>query len=90
VGATRGFISKPFIWKGILQGLISSVIAILLLAGIIYISQRELPELVNLQDIDLYLSLFLIVIILGIIISWFSNYFAVRKYIRLKTEYLYY
>jgi len=90
VGATRRFISKPFIWKGILQGVISAFIAILLLAGIIYVSQRELPELVNLQDIDLYLSLFLIVIILGIIISWFSNYFAVRKYIRLKTDYLYY
>ncbi len=90
VGATRRFISKPFIWKGILQGVISAFIAIFLLAGIIYISQRELPELVNLQDIDLYLSLFLIVIVLGIIISWFSNYFAVRKYIRLKTDYLYY
>jgi len=90
VGATRRFISKPFIWKGILQGVISAFIAIVLLAGIIYVSQRELPELVNLQDIDLYLSLFVLVIILGIIISWFSNYFAVRKYIRLKTDYLYY
>jgi cell division transport system permease protein len=90
VGATRRFISKPFIWKGILQGIISAFIAIILLAGIIYVSQRELPDLVNLQDIDLYLSLFLIVILLGIIISWLSNYFAVRKYIRLKTDYLYY
>ncbi|MBC8181821.1 cell division protein FtsX [candidate division KSB1 bacterium] len=90
VGATRRFISKPFILKGVLQGIIGSFIAILLLVGIVYVSQRELPELVNLQDIDLFLSLFGIVIFLGIIISWLSNYFAVRKYIRIKTDYLFY
>lgn len=90
VGATRYFISKPFIWKGILHGVIGAFIAIVLLAGIIYFSQRELPELINLQDIDLFLSLFGIVIVLGIIISWLSNLLAVRKYIRIKTDSLYY
>ena len=90
VGATHNFISKPFIWKGILHGIIGAFIAIILLSGIIYVSQRELPELINLQDIDLFLSLFGIVIILGIIISWLSNLLAVRKYIKLKTDSLYY
>ena len=90
VGATRGFISKPFIWMGIVHGLVGAFISIILLSGIIYVSQRELPELVNLQDIDLFLTLFAFVIVLGIFISWLSNYFAVRKYIRLKTDYLYY
>lgn len=90
VGATHNFISKPFIWKGILHGVIGALIAIILLSGIIYFSQRELPELINLQDIDLFLSLFGIVILLGIIISWMSNLLAVRKYIRLKTDSLYY
>ncbi|MCD4729032.1 MAG: permease-like cell division protein FtsX [Bacteroidales bacterium] len=89
VGATHNFISKPFILKGILHGVIGSFIAITLLTGIIYISQRELPELINLQDIDLFLSLFGIVILMGIIISWLSNLLAVRKYIRLKTDSLY-
>lgn len=90
VGATRSFISKPFILKGIIQGIAGAFIAILLLTGLMYISQRELPELINLQEIDLYLSLFGLVIVLGIIITWFSNYFAVRKYIKIKTDYLYY
>ena len=62
----------------------------MLLSGIIYFSQRELPELINLQDIDLFLSLFGIVILLGVFISWMSNLLAVRKYIRLKTDSLYY
>ncbi len=90
VGATRRFISKPFILVGILQGIIAALIAIILLSGIIYLSQREIPELVSLQDINLFLSLFGIVILLGIIISWLSNFFAVRKYLRIKSDYIYY
>ena len=90
VGATRRFISKPFILMGIVHGIVGAFIAIILLSGIIYISQRELPELINLQDIDMFLSLFGIVILLGVLISWLSNYFAVRKYIRIKTDHLYY
>jgi cell division transport system permease protein len=90
VGATRRFISKPFILKGIVQGIIGAMLAIVLLTGIVYVSQREVPELVNLQEIDLYLSLFGIVILLGIIITWLSNYFAVRKYIKIKSENLYF
>jgi cell division transport system permease protein len=90
IGATRLFISKPFIWKGIIQGIAGAFIAIFLLAGLIYFSQKEFPELINLQEIDLYLSLFGLVILLGIVITWFSNYFAVRKYIKIKTDNLYY
>jgi cell division transport system permease protein len=90
VGATRRFISRPFIMKGILQGIIGAFIAIGLLIGIIYISQREMPELVTLQELDLFLSLFGIVILLGVLITWLSNYFAVRKYIKIKSDNLYY
>jgi len=90
VGATRAFISKPFILRGMVQGMIGAFIAILLLAGIIYLSRREVPELVDLQNPEMFLSLFAFVLILGIVISWLSNYFAVRKYIKIKTEKLYY
>lgn len=90
VGATRAFISKPFILRGMVQGMIGAFIAILLLAGIIYLSRREVPELVDLQNPEMFLSLFAFVLIIGIVISWLSNYFAVRKYIKIKTEKLYY
>ena len=90
VGATQGFIRRPFILKGISQGLYSSLIAILLLGGTLYLSQQEFPELVNLQDFQLFLSLFVIVTLLGIIISWVSTFLAVRKYLRIKGDNLYY
>lgn len=89
VGATQSFIRKPFILRSIVHGLAGAFIALLLLSGTIYLFINQLPELMSLQEIDLYLSLFGIVITLGIIISCISTYFAVRKYLRLKTDYLY-
>lgn len=90
VGATEGFIRRPFVQTSIIHGLISSLMAIGMLTGVIYISRREIPEIVSLQSLDLFLILFAFVIIIGFLISWISTYFAVRKYLRIKTDYLYY
>lgn len=90
VGATHRFIRRPFIIRGVIQGILGALIAILILMGIVTISQREFPDLINLQDIDLFLILFGIVVLLGVLISWLSNFFAVRKYIKIKTDNLYY
>lgn len=84
VGATHGFISRPFILKSLLHGLISAFIAIILLSTVIYFSQQALPELVELQDIDLFLSLFGIVSILGLLITGLSTIFAVGRYLYIK------
>lgn len=90
VGATQGFIRKPFVFSGIRHGIYGHLIAIALLIGIIYWAQSEIPELIVLQDVDLFASLFEIVLFLGIFITWICTYFAVRKYLRLKTDDLYY
>lgn len=89
VGATQGFIRKPFVITGMIQGIYGALIAIGLLVGVLYIAQKEVPELFELQDMELFLSLFGIVIVLGIFISWISTAMAVRKYLRLKTEDMY-
>ena len=90
VGATQGFIRAPFVFRGIRHGIYGAVIAILLLLGIIYWAQKEIPELIVLQDVNLFASLFGIVFFLGILITWICTYLAVRKYLRLKTDDLYY
>jgi cell division transport system permease protein len=89
VGATQAFIRKPFVVIGVVQGLIGAILAILLLLGLLYAGQRQIPELVGIQDTNMLLSLFALVILLGIIISWVSTHMAVRKYLRIKTDYLY-
>lgn len=90
VGATHGFIRRPFVWRGIVNGIISALFAILLLYGVFYVAQQNLPELIDLQNLEMYLSLFTLVMGLGILISWLSTSFAVTKYLRAQTGDLYY
>lgn len=90
VGATQSFVRRPFVLKGIKHGIYGATIAILMLIGVLYFAQKQLPELAELQDEKMLLTLFGLVIILGIIISWISTSLAVRKYLRLKADDLYY
>lgn len=90
VGATQGFIRKPFIFNGIKHGIYGALIAIVLLISVLYFAEKQLPELVEIQDIQLLATLFGIVIVSGIIISWISTSLAVRKYLRLRADELYY
>ncbi len=90
VGATQGFIRRPFVLKGIRHGIYGAGIAIAMLIGFLFFIQKQLPELAELQDPNMLASLFGIVILLGIIISWISTSLAVRKYLRLKSDDLYY
>ena len=90
VGATHGFIRRPFVWKGIANGIMSALFAILLLYAVFYMTQQNIPELVDLQNLEMYLTLFAIVIVLGMVISWFSTTIAVTKYLRAQTGDLYY
>ncbi|MFA6950629.1 MAG: permease-like cell division protein FtsX [Lentimicrobiaceae bacterium] len=85
VGATRGFISKPFIFRSLIHGLVSSFLAIILLGVVLWFSQQALPELVDLQDIDLFMTLFGIVTILGLTITGLSTILAVSRYLHIKT-----
>ena len=89
VGATQRFIRKPFLLKSLWHGLLSAMIAIVLLGVVLYFSRRILPELVDMQDIDMFLSLFGIVTLLGLFITGFSTLFAVRKFLRISQDRLY-
>lgn len=90
VGATRIFISKPFLFKGIRQGIIAGIIAGFLLAGFLLISTRFIPDLLQLQDENILLLVFVGVIVVGIIISGISALLSVTRYLRLKTSDLYF
>ncbi|MCT4590198.1 MAG: permease-like cell division protein FtsX [Carboxylicivirga sp.] len=90
VGATKGFIRRPILWGSILHGFVGAVIAITLLAGFIYLTSHELAGVVGFNNMDLILILFGIVIILGIFITYISTFFAVNKYLNLRTDDLYF
>ncbi|KAB1063462.1 cell division protein FtsX [Salibacter halophilus] len=89
VGATQSFIRKPFVNQGIVHGLYGALIALVLLAGVIYYAQSEMPEIFDMQDVEIFAVLFVIVVLLGMFISWLSTTFAVNRYLKLKTDQLY-
>lgn len=89
VGATKGFIRKPFILYGIWHGLLGGLIAIILLIGMLYLATLQIPDLVILQSYSEFGMVFLAVIGIGIFISGFSTYLAVSKFLRLKIYDLY-
>lgn len=90
VGATRTFISKPFIFKGFRQGVVAGIIAGIMLAGFLILSTKFIPDLLQLQDENVLVILFSGIVLLGIIISSFSALLAVLRYLRLKTSDLYF
>ena len=89
VGATRGFIRRPFILLAALHGLIAAFIAILILLGILYYAQREIPEIVILRNYTEFGIVLLGLVGVCIFITAISTSFAVSKYLRLKIYDLY-
>ncbi|MCB0480956.1 MAG: permease-like cell division protein FtsX [Flavobacteriales bacterium] len=89
VGATPAFIQRPFVWRGIVNGLIGAMIAVSGILVLLYYAQQKMPELFNLQDVELLGSLFGLVLLLSVIITWISTSLAVRRYLRMKTDKLY-
>lgn len=89
VGANNSFIRRPFLYKSALHGSFGALIAIGMLTGMIYLIQNEMESVINFQDFKLLSILFIIVLIIGIAISWISTYFAVNRYLNIKTDYLY-
>lgn len=90
VGATQGFIRRPIVLQGIKHGIYGAFIAIAMLMGVLSFAQKQMPELVALQDEVMLATLFGLVILIGIVISWISTSLAVRKYLHLKAGDLHY
>ena len=89
VGATRWFIAKPMDMRALVNGLISGLIAVAGIVGVIFLTEKWLPEMRALRDYTLLTGMFLIIVILGIGISFFSTHRSVIKYLKMKLDDLY-
>lgn len=89
VGATRGFIAKPMNLRAILNGLISSGIAIALLLILVRWAEGQFPQLRAIRDTQLTLILIGGMILVGVGISLFSTHRSVIKYLKMSLDDLY-
>jgi len=90
VGATNTFIRRPFLWRSALHGIYSAFIAMAILVLSLYWAEGQLEDIVSVHDVQILGGLFLIVFFSGIFLSWISTFFAVNKYLKIKTDNLYY
>ena len=89
VGATKGFICRPFAGQAFFQGIISSSIAVLALIGVLYIVRNEFNQMFLLFDMKVLGIVLLGVILTGILICLLSTIFVVRRLISLTNDELY-
>lgn len=90
VGATDSFIRAPFIRRSIKFGLIGAFTANVLLFVLMMSYASELTGIISLDDFTIFGFVFVLVMLLGVLISWSSTYMAVNKFIRLKFDELFY
>ena len=90
VGATNSFIRRPFLLRSVLHGIYSAFVAMAILVLSLYWAEGQLEGILSVRDVQILGGLFLIVFFLGITLSWISTFFAVNKYLKIKTDDLYY
>lgn len=97
VGASWQFISRPYIRRGILNGFVSGLIAVGMIAIVWFFLQNFLQYFLQQDTLELNLLLKNYVfwvyigslILLGVLISWISTFYVVNKYLKMRLDELY-
>jgi cell division transport system permease protein len=89
VGATESFIRRPFLKQGVSQGFFGGLLADLFLVGILYWISKRVPDLILIQDMYVIGAILLAVIVLGVVLAWFSTRAALDKFLKADLDKLY-
>lgn len=90
VGAKASFIRAPFIKRNIYNGFIGAIIALVFLFGSIYYFQNEIGESLNIMQFDVLFPVAIVTCVVSLIITFFSALFSVNRFLRMKTNDLYF
>ncbi|MBS1593154.1 MAG: hypothetical protein JST90_02440 [Bacteroidetes bacterium] len=88
-GATRWFIIRPYLGRSILNGLISGVLAALVVYAIGYYLHYEFSDLVLTTDLVIFAMLSGILALSGVLITMVSTVIALTRYLNYKLDDLY-
>ena len=90
VGATRGFIRRPFVVQAVFEGVLAAFIAIALLLVGLMIVKNSFGQLFEIFQLRQLLMVMGIVLVSGVAICVISTYFVVNKMVSLSRGELYY
>lgn len=88
-GATRWFIIRPYLGRSILNGLISGVLAALVVYAIGYYLHYEFADLVLTTDLVIFAMLSGVLALSGVLITMVSTVIALTRYLNYKLDDLY-
>jgi len=89
VGATRGFIRKPFILTHVKLGLFGAFLAIVMLSGALYYIQNFFDYVNFESDIQIIMAMFGAISIFSMLITYLCTFFATQKFLKSKIDQLY-
>jgi cell division transport system permease protein len=89
VGAKHSYIRKPFLIQSIFQGIVSAIIGMGLLMTLFFALNNVLESIEISYDISSLIILFSSLLIIGIVITFVSTWFALNKFLRMKLDDLY-
>lgn len=89
VGATEGFIIKPFMKYFIIQGVIGALLSWILLTIFIVAMFKNIPELALLINFGNLVIIYISVLILGVVLTTVSTYLSMLKYLHADIDDLY-
>jgi len=89
VGATESFIRRPFLRQGVSQGFFGGLLADLFLVGILYAVTKRIPNLTLLQDMTVIAVILVGIVVLGMLLAWFSTRAALDKFLKADLDKLY-
>jgi len=89
VGATKGFIQKPFLMRSVLHGFLAGFLASAFLMLVLEYANSQISDLRQLQEPEKIYILLGFLFLLGGFLGLISTYRAIRKYLRLSLDELY-
>ncbi|MCD7899668.1 MAG: permease-like cell division protein FtsX [Bacteroides sp.] len=89
VGASWGFIRRPFLVRNFWIGVIAALFANMILVGAAYWLILYFPDLIRVVTPEIMLLVIVAVMAFGIIITYTCAYFSVNRYLRMKNDALY-
>jgi cell division transport system permease protein len=89
VGAKSRYIRQPFLIQSILQGAVSAIVGLALLMTLFYALNNVLDAIEISYSLESFLLLAGSLLLIGIVITFVSTWFALNKFLRMKLDDLY-
>ncbi len=89
VGASWGFIRRPFLNQGLLLGVLSAIIADAIIIGFVYWARSFEPEINTVVNMQVMIIVGISVLVFGLLITFLCTYFSLSKYLKMNSNELY-